>query len=467
MFLGTTPSIISQYLIKQIEILRPKRIFVPFAGNFVIEQLAGIVDKSIKVFSSDVSVYSRAIGSGVSGEETEIIVRPEIAIDFPVFSGELTPMQKAAAVIFFSEAGVYKKKGEKTRYYQKLYENCVKNQEEYYTGIMAKLEKFKSALGDFNFFGMDGCALLDKVEEGDMVFFDPPFISDSYDIQFEAMNECFDYREPIFTYMTDDVKKTILIKLHEKGVKLFYRPENPLKDEDILNTILKERYRYRHTYDANYCIYSNQDSGAFVGSAVMLREEEKSYKLISEKDEITPDSIVKIIPCQSKISNHFRLMWVKKARMKDNGKSYLILVDDKLIGIVQLGTGQTFGNEWVLINSDPASPTSKYRRLGKLVLRLICTHEFIDSYNIDVLWEHTGFTTKVYSNEPMSMKYRGVMKIAERQDGKKGSNNKFEITYRTDKMPDTIKEALLIWLKKDSGVLNKTDTKPSYEEVGH
>jgi hypothetical protein len=460
MFLGTTPSIISQYLIKQIEEIRPKRIFVPFAGNFVIEQLAGIVDKKIQVFSSDISVYSRAIGSGVTGEETEITVKEDVARDFPVFSGQINPLQKAAAAIFFSEAGVYKKKGEKTKYYRKLYENCIINQQQYYEGIMAKLAKFKEQLGDFYFFGMDGIALLDKVEKGDMVFFDPPFISDSYDIQFEAMNECFDYREPIFTYMTNEVKQRVLIGLHEKGADLFYRPENPLPKDDVLNNILSERYRYRHTYDANYCIYSNVETGAFVGTACLLREEEKSYKLISEADEITEKSKIEILPCQSKIANHFRLMWVKKARMKDNGKSYLLMVDGKLVGVMQLGTGQTFGNEWCLINSDPATPTSRYQRLGKLLLRIICTKEFLNRVNDDLLWEHTGFTTKVYTNEPVSMKYRGVMKLHERNELKPGAANRFELTYRSDKLPVTMKDGLLQWLKQDSKIqLDYSDTK--------
>jgi hypothetical protein len=66
MFFGTTPQIISQYLHGELKRITPKRIFIPFAGNFVVEQIAHLACPEAEVFSTDVSIYSRAIGFGIN-----------------------------------------------------------------------------------------------------------------------------------------------------------------------------------------------------------------------------------------------------------------------------------------------------------------------------------------------------------------------------------------------------------------
>lgn len=67
------------------------------------------------------------------------------------------------------------------------------------------------------------------------------------------------------------------------------------------------------------------------------------------------------------------------------------------------------------------------------------------------MWPHEGFTTRVFTNEPVSMKYRGVFELSAR-DEQATSMHRFKLTYQSrrtaQKWPSTMHEALLRWLKK-------------------
>ena len=102
MFFGTTPQIISQFLVEEIKRIKPARVIVPFAGNFVVEQLAAIVDQKILVLSTDISLYSRLIGYGIIGRECGIRLKDEILEDFPILRNRQTPRDKAIEVIFMA-----------------------------------------------------------------------------------------------------------------------------------------------------------------------------------------------------------------------------------------------------------------------------------------------------------------------------------------------------------------------------
>ena len=75
-------------------------------------------------------------------------------------------------------------------------------------------------------------------------------------------------------------------------------------------------------------------------------------------------------------------------------------------------------------------------------------------FNDVTMWEHTGFTTRATSNEPVSMKYRGIFDLAERIEDKEG-NYQYKLMYRTkEKLFDTIQDALIAWVKKEGKVID-------------
>ena len=122
-------------------------------------------------------------------------------------------------------------------------------------------------------------------------------------------------------------------------------------------------------------------SRKWVGIWSPLREKVLNLPILSKEDEITSKSKLEVIPVESGVGNHYRLMWVKKAQMQSIGHSFLVMIDDKVAGMLCIDSGLAFGSELAQLISDPATPTTKYKRLGKLMIMLASTHEMLERYN--------------------------------------------------------------------------------------
>lgn len=432
MFLGTTPRILAQYIQQQIEKVQPARVFVPFAGNFVIEQLVGSVSKKIEIHSTDISLYSRAVGYGLASKNSTIRLKESILKQFPYFKGKTAPLEIAAIAIFFSEAGTAIAKAQKVKYYQELLKDAIANHESYYTHILQKLEKVKEIIGKINFYGEDACVFLSMVKgEDDLIYYNSPTIKGGYERMFKA------------------VRYDQLMEAHQKGAVMLcnaYYPENYLTN---LPDGYKEIYRWQKTYNKHISIFSNIDATKWVSGFIALREKQKNYPIIDFEDDITENTKIEVVKEKSEIVNHYRLMWVKKADMTGGGINFTIFADKKLIGCAVLNSRQTFGIDFISIFSDPAALTSKYKRLSKLILYIICTQEMINLINDITMWHHTGFTTSVTTNYEVSMKYRSLFKLAKKKNLKEG-NYKYNLIYQNkEKILPSYQDGLNEWLKKD------------------
>jgi hypothetical protein len=445
MFFGTNPQIISQWLVRQIQRKKPARVIAPYAGNFVIEQLAALSGKNIEIISTDVSLYSRAIGYGITDTPSEIRIRPEYLDDFPFIQGKTSPIETAATIVFMAEVAVAKKKSH-IPYYQRLYQEGVEGQERYFLKIMDKLKTLRELCGHMDFRGTCGVELIDQeAQEGDWVYFDPPVAIGDYEKMFKQLEEMFDFSEPDYSIVTEEVKNLQLRMLCDIGATVFYRRN----DHDASYDFLRKVFLYQYKHRGWYTIYTNDlEADMFVGRFKPLKEEQLKVPIIGPDHEITENSEIDIVQVKSTVGNHYRMLWVKKAQMTDAGTAFLCFIDKKLIGMFQLDSSLKFGSDWALINSDPGAPTSSYKKLSKLILYLICTEENLRRFNEMSVWEHKGFTTKVFTNNPVSMKYRGeLFKLASREEDDDGQY-RYNLIYRSKKLYPTYREALKRWLKK-------------------
>lgn len=452
MFFGTTPQIISQFLFEEFKKHDFKKAIVPFAGNFVVEEVIRQAKPEVELHSTDVSLYSRAIGYGLMDKASDISLKEELYKDFPFLANKKSPAAVAVQVIMFTEIAKALLKKDKIPYYRMLYNNAIDNQETYFEKVMTKIITLRKVLKGMVFHGIDACKMLpEEVCEGALVHYDPPVLLGDYEKMFKALGDCFEYSEPKYTQMTDEVKQDHLKALHEKGCTVYYRTNTPLQ-QPLKG--FKEVYRYQYKNNGWYCLYSNHHFQTFVGRFEPLKEQVKNYPILPLEFKFTPDTKIQILPETSKVCNHYRLMWVKKAQMTDTGYPFLIFADGNLIGMVQLSDGLKFGSELILINSDPAAP-SRYKRLSKLILYVICTQDMVDWINKKTLWEHVGFTTRVFSNHPVSMKYRGFFDLKERSEDK-DSDYDYKLIYQNRKnIFQDAQAGYTAWYKKFGKVVHE------------
>lgn len=204
--------------------------------------------------------------------------------------------------------------------------------------------------------------------------------------------------------------------------------------------------------DGHFIIYSNRALTSAVMRSNRMNEEQGKYDIIFSDDELSSKSKISLIPESPKIVNHYRIMWTKKAKMRQtNGYNCLVAADGKIVGVISLSSGSTYGSYYSVVLSDATPPHTKYKRLSKLVLYILSSQEFLDTINRHFMWEHKGFATIAYTNRPVSQKYRGVFKLVKREeiDGE----YKYKLTYQTrGAKTATIKQAYKEWYQKYGSV---------------
>lgn len=444
MFFGSTPKVIGNYFHDEIKRIQPKRVFSPFAGAFAIEQIVSLASPNTKLLSTDVTLFSAAIGFYLSDKETTITLTDEALELVPFLRDKYSTEDIAAAVLIFSDLAPHIVKAEKTEYYRKLVKNIIANFETNFEKAKQKLQKIKANIKNLDFYAMDAVELLSQVEKGDVVYFDPPYFQGDYEKMFKYLPKYFNYKEPSYTCIDRDMIQQYLTDFHKNGITAYYRCFNT---NDELPEGYKLSMAYQHKYHAYHCIYTNADSDMFIKRFEALKERVPKYKIAGEDFIISNKSKIEFVKIGNDIANHYRMLWVKKAEMKQPNYSFLVLADEQVIGVICINSGLAYGIDKAMIISDPASPMTRYKRLSKLILNLLLTREFLYLVNELTLWPHTGFTTIAYTNNPVSMKYRSLFELIKREDLKEG-NYQYKLTYHSKKQFDSIQIALEDWVKK-------------------
>lgn len=450
MFLGTTPAFLRPWVAREMREWNPRRVIVPFAGNFAIEGIAQLACPEAEVISTDVSLYSRALGFFFVDAEFDACLNEKGLELFPYFRGRNTPRDKAIQALFLADAAESMRKAEKVRYYRSLANHLKAEVEQYAERIGAKLDRFRDALPKkLVFYGTDAVPLLGSVGPDDFVYYDPPFWSDGYEKMFADMEKLWDFVPPTYTEFTDELKLSLLSHLRDRAKVTYWRTLNPL---DPTPEGFHEVYRYEYKPRLSCCVYSSRLRPPAVGFNPALNEKVVNYKVLTEEHEIGPKSRIDVVRCPNAVANHYRMMWVKGVEMTDGGSTWLFFVDGLLFGVCGIISGMQFSSDLALINTDPTTPTSRYRRLSKLLISLICSKPFLAEVNDLTMWEHTGYTTAVFTNRDESMKYRGLFELAERKKNKAGTS-KWVLYYHSKDLFPTYRSALAQWLQKDGRVL--------------
>lgn len=446
MFLGTTTAPVRNFMAKELATLKPAKVYEPFAGIFMLSQICGKVSKDIEIESTDVSLFSAVIGLGLNPNPPSNHARlTPLAVEMvPYWAGKKSAEDLACAAVFFLEYALAFKKKDKP-FYNRMLTDLTKNAETYHKDIYKKFAALKEAIGkNFNFRGMDACKLLEETQPGDVVFYDPPFISGDYEKMFAELPKWIDMPAIPYTEIDEQLKDKQLQWLHDRGCTVYYRDH---RDREIDN--YEMRFKAEYKYNGWFYIYSNRKDENLLQRKSRITENPKTkYPMLWLTDEITKNSKVAMIPCDRSTANHYRLLWIKKAEIRDmSGASFIIAIDGKVAGILIIASGMTFGHDYGLIVADTTSSFSKYKRLSKLILKMTMTKEFADTLQKKFRWPVNGFTTIAYSDKNYSSKYRGLMEKIKTEENATGL--RYKLTYSTQKITTpTIRAAFMEWFQK-------------------
>jgi hypothetical protein len=189
-------------------------------------------------------------------------------------------------------------------------------------------------------------------------------------------------------------------------------------------------------------LYSNLDS-----LPVIFNTKKNSQTIKKLPQTIPSDYIVSnnaslsVIKCKPNLVFHYKHLFMSsQVDYSDAAELALaFLADGAVFGFATFSqwTHSLDGNRFIFMNSDFVLPSAT-TRLSKLLLYLLRSDEVRRFVARQYLFSYPSIQTTVFTDKPVSMKYRGVFQ-------KIGENTSGKLTYTADFTTETLNERFELW----------------------
>lgn len=408
MFVGTTPQEVKLLLQDLMKESSYKDVFIGCSGNFSVDKVMSKLGYS--VHSNDVSLYSKLIADIVMGTDTELkVTNDELK---PVFEG--WPDSKFKKLIQVMYAMKISKFAPRKNDYQKSFFDVYINESvNYYENTIEKMEK---GAFDFNIKSFAFCDFIEflKNKRGTGVGISfPPTYKSGYEKIFDYVEKSFDYQRAVYPLFDPKTEEPLFRELLEEDENIFYSD----RDWDSLETYKVGVVNLGQGKHPVY-IYSSinkEDNYYFERETKPLN---CNISVLPTDYKFTKDSRITVEICNVKDINYFKAFYMaNKVNYTTGGDFGLIFfADGKAFGFASFSkTLSTI--ELMFIQSDFVV-NSETPRLSKLLIMLLKSREVRHWIARKTANYYEGLKTTVYTDKPVSMKYRGVFELDRRDKGK-------------------------------------------------
>jgi hypothetical protein len=404
-----------------------REIWVGCSGAFTVEQILSRYAPRAKIRGNDVSLYSSVLGAYLAGQPFRLEAKEE---KFAWLEPYLQDMEaKAAAVMVLFEVLKYEKAD--NLFKQRHWAHYLNNFEGFHQATVAKLRERKKEVRLEAYTSRDIYDLLDEAPADAVAIAFLPTYAGGYERMFKRLEDIFDWDRPSYGLIDAERKAAILEKMKTRDYLFLDDKEWP--DLPLVAAVRKARMKPVY-------IYSNLEA---LHRGVLKQQRHAEFvpfARLSDEDEITPESKLTITPTSNRVVNYYRDVYLSKGvGIPADGEVPLVAgVDGKVFGFLIYSRMQGGGDVYLL--ADFVVNSERYRRLAKLLLLATQTREVKRLLEEKFLLEIPRCRTMVFTDKPVSMKYRGLYKLARRDPGK--------LVYETDMGILNLGEVIPLWLKK-------------------
>ena len=404
-----------------------RQVYVGCSGNFTVEQLISRYAPKARIWGNDVSLYSGALGAYLADQPFNLTVREE---DYQWLEAFMEDGEgKAATVMVLLEALKYEKANKpfKARHWDHYRQNF----SQFHQATVEKLRERKQGVRLQGYTSKDIFDLLDEIPKDGVVIAFLPTYAGGYERMFKRLGEIFAWDEPNYEMIDEERKKRTIMKMMERDY--LYLDDRQYPGLPMVAVVRKARMKPVY-------IYSNMAALRLAVLKQQRRSQFVPFARLSDQDEITPGSKLTIAPTTNAIVNYFRDVYLSKGVgiPADGEAPFAVAVDGKVFGFLIFARMQGRGDVYLL--ADFVVDSTRYSRLAKLLLLVIQSKEIRRMMEEHLLDELPTCRTMVFTDKPVSMKYRGLFKLARRDPGK--------LVYETDLGIRGLEEVIPLWLKK-------------------
>ncbi len=420
------------------------------SGSFTFEQILKHFSPKT-VFGNDISLLTVVVGDYILGRERDIWIKDtrEGEIFRPLLEDRMDgTLGKAASVL-----SVY----HYTSYYPlnnlhkvRLFNQELKRFDRVYEGCVEFLKEFKEKVRLDDLVVRDGVEVIG--DKSRLYIWHLPFSEgDGYLRDYRLVNAVFGWDAPEYRKMTTERNISHLRKFISEGYDFLFFTSHYV--DDCRDYILA-KFKYKNN-DIVY-VYGNFDERVYWAKRWAPATAPGNYPMLSDEFVFTEETDIGFRVVDRKTFNYYRELFIGKDKVRfysnpSDSIPVLLFADSKFFGFLLFARDRfsyKLGKRpYAFLVSDFRVP-SEIRRLSKLVIMLARSKE------MKRLYEHRygvvvdELVTAVYTEKPVSMKYRGEYSLIARKKKRIGEETFYYLTYKASFGNKSLKEEYLLWLKK-------------------
>jgi len=403
MFIGSVPREVVTQLLRVTDIRPGDEVFVCCSGSFRVDLAVKAAQPEARVLSNDVSLLSCALGALLTGGALPFRFVKELAgiEDALVGRGYL---ERIAGLLVAMDALGY---NVKTTYGQRHRAHLLGHCGELMKGAKEKLEKHFAGRAVDSFEACDFRDHAKRAEVGGLVVGFPPTYKCGYERLYKRLQENVEWQEPTYRIWDPRDMAGWLGELREAGVRHCVFVDHEIPGERALASYARARSRPIYLY------------GNAGRQSSLRRSEPKSSPFAYEPVDpgrLTAQSEVAIGSVENGPFNFLRNKYLAKGiAFVDAMYHYLVFLDGRLAGGFALSRDKMGSQDSIYLLSDFS--IRRERRLAKLIAMLATSGEAVRSAERKMLLRFSSVYTTVFTDKPVSMKYRGIFDLKARKPG--------------------------------------------------
>lgn len=388
-------------------------IYVGCSGNYAIDKLC--TAHQFKVHSNDVSLYSALIGFIATGRE---LWKPKVKSEMlkqVLFRYGDSPRESLAKVMFAMAVGDYV--GQKNDYERMMLERWLQKAADFMDSTLEKFEKTDMfAFHAEDFFYGDFRDSVERAKDSDLIFAFPPTYKGGYERQYKFVDKAFEYPPPEYRVFDPAKAAECFADILTRKQSMICTDKRHTELEGWLAGAIRLRGG-KHEIFLYSSFRRKSRSSVFIGDFGVMAETPKTALLPrGYEPKRTDKPSVCVVPSVDVL--HFKRLFMSARVDYSTGEDLCLEfgLNGKAFGWASFSTMLGTRQPGCLFGVADFVMDSGIRHLSKLLLKLLLSDDTRRVIMRRLLVNYSGIQTSVYTPKPVSMKYRGVYQLIDRDE---------------------------------------------------
>jgi len=408
MFIGSVPKDVMMQMHSIVEFENYENAFILCSGSFRIDSSISSTYQKLQVHSNDVNVLSVSIGKLAVGEtiNVDFVNKLSFVEEYLVGLESYSFIDRVAAIAASMQVAKFSSKNEYNQIHQK---HIIQNFAVFHQKAKLSIQKLLEKLPIATFTAGDFVEQSKKARPGsDIVIGFPPTYKGGYERIFKFVNQNIAWEPPEYAIFDPKTLGDFLLDLTNRDISYCVYSDQLQMEKltcggKFLSTSNKPIYLYVNNIDKSSFRKKNQNSKQF------------KYQPF-DPAEATQDSVVNVVRMDSAQMNFLKNVYLAKRINHVSGMfNYCVFIDGKLAGGIIMALSKYGDIESLYVLSDFS--VSRSNKLSKLIAMIATSKDIVAEIERKTLLKFKSLFTTVFTDKPVSMKYRGIWDLYARREG--------------------------------------------------